>query len=65
MIIAQIPVQLISRCQQMKTTKKNESTSSGTHSFRRCSKSPMEEGIEPLILLLEISLRILYISTGM
>jgi len=27
-----------------------------THSFRRCSKSPREEGIGPDILLFEISL---------
>lgn len=30
--------------------------STGTHSFRRCSKSPSEEGMKPLSLLSEMSL---------
>lgn len=39
-----------------KNFKMLELISSGTHNFRRCSRSPRGEGMDPLILLLEMSL---------
>lgn len=67
MISTQIPTTVNIRRQENKKTMEIENKAveltaldlpkKKTHSFRRCSKSPREEGMDPLILLLERSLR--------
>jgi hypothetical protein len=56
MVSAQVPTTLNIGCKQEDNHEKKKKTRIKTHSFRRCSKSPSEEGIEPLIMLLEMSL---------